>query len=143
MGLSDKKPITKTKVDELASEANDASHLTELIQADVKQGAHTTVTIEEASAAKRRADNAFMKKRIKDMGQMMRSAPKRTIYPSAGLAQFLGRTFTFLLNGYPITVNLNSQPQEFPDFVADVIDRKLREALDANAPKDIVNRVVV
>lgn len=143
MGLLDKKPTTKTKVDELASEPNDASHLTELIKEDVKQGAHTTVTIEEASAAKRRADNAFMKKRIKDMGQMMKTAPKRVITPSAGLAQFLGTSFTFLLNGYPITVYLNSKPQEFPDFVADVIDRKLREALDANAPKDITQRVTV
>lgn len=139
------KPKQKTvpKVEALTSVVKDASYLEEIVEDIIAPESRTTVTIEEASAAKRRADNSFMKRQIKNMAKKMKEDERVTVTPSAGLSQFLGNTFTFLLNGFPITVAINGRPQQFPKFIAEVVERKLREALDANSPKDVTKRITV
>ena len=97
--------------------------------------------IEDYSPSKRRADNMFIRTRLANMRKMLKTSPVRKWAPPAGYAQFLGKDFSFMLNGFPITVHFNGVEQEFPEPVFDVIQRKVAEAMDSSTPKNVTNHV--
>lgn len=97
----------------------------------------SVVSIDDVAASKRRNDAQAMKKMINGMRKLLIESPRVKFKPSPGYASIFGTTWTFLLNGFPITVEFNGKEQEFPLPVYERIMEKINEGMEANAPKDI------
>lgn len=55
------------------------------------------------------------------------------------LAPFLGKVYTFLYNGIPVTIYCDDKPHEYPKFIAEKIDEKLLAVSESNAYKDVTD----
>lgn len=56
-------------------------------------------------------------------------------------AQFLGKVYTFLYNGIPVTIYCDDKPHEYPKFIAEKIDEKLLRISESNTYKDITDNL--
>ena len=55
------------------------------------------------------------------------------------LAPFLGKVYTFLYNGIPVTIYCDDKPHKYPKFIAKKIDEKLLKVSESNTYKDITD----
>lgn len=53
-------------------------------------------------------------------------------------AAYLGPVYTFMVNCIPVTVYCNDKTYEYPKFIADIINRKLKAISDSNTYKEII-----
>ena len=50
-------------------------------------------------------------------------------------AQYFGPVYTFLFNTIPVTVKFDGTTQKFPRFIAEEINRRIKEVSEANTGK--------
>lgn len=50
---------------------------------------------------------------------------------------YLGKVYTFLYNGIPVTLYCDGKPRQYPEFIAKKIDKKLSQIADSNTAQDI------
>lgn len=48
---------------------------------------------------------------------------------------FLGKTYTFLLNGVPVTLYFDGEEHEYPNFIAKEVQIKLSKIMKSCTPK--------
>jgi hypothetical protein len=53
-------------------------------------------------------------------------------------APYLGKVYTFIYNGIPVTLYCDGKPREYPEFVAKHIDAKLQKISESNTYKEII-----
>lgn len=61
---------------------------------------------------------------------------KKTV--SKLFAPYLGKVYTFLYNGIPVTIWCDGKPHEYPAFIAAKIDDKLNKVSESNTYKELV-----
>lgn len=136
---------TKTKIEELAMEESIA--LPEYEQQPKKQiiehvtRTESVVSVDDVASAKRRQDAQAMKGMINGMRKLLKDSPKVKFRPSVGYAGIFGNVWTFMLNGFPITVRFDGTEQVFPQPVYERIMEKINEGLESNARKDITTKI--
>lgn len=138
---------TKTNIEELAGaevELPEYEAVVEEKAAAPKKAAASSelvVSIDDVAASKRRQDAQSMKRMINGMRKKLKESPKVKYRPSSGYAPIFGKAWTFLLNGFPITVRFDDSEQVFPDFVYFKILDKIAEGMRANAPRDVNEKI--
>lgn len=55
-------------------------------------------------------------------------------------APIIGRVYTFALNGIPVTIYCDGKPHEYPEFIAQKIDKKLAKISESNTYKEITDK---
>ena len=79
-----------------------------------------------------------MKNRIRDNSYLVKkyqNEPKVTVLGSTMYKPYLGSRYTFTFNGFPVSIEFNGTYQQYPATIAKVLQRKLNEIAEANAPK--------
>jgi len=79
---------------------------------------------------KNKRDNSLLIKKYKN-------EPKVEVIGSKLYKKHLGSVYTFTYNGFPVSIKFDGTPQEFPQTIAKVINRKLNEISEANSPKEV------
>ena len=81
-----------------------------------------------------------MKNRKRDNSALVRkykNEPKVGVMGSTMYKQFCGDRYTFTFNGFPISIDFDGKIHQFPKTIAKVVERKLQEIAEANAPKKV------
>lgn len=73
--------------------------------------------------------------------QKLKNEPKVKVYGNEIFQDQLGETYTFLLNGLPVSIVFNGTYQEYPESVAKVIEAKLSQIAKANTRRNINTRI--
>jgi len=73
--------------------------------------------------------------------QKLKNEPRVKVYGNEIFQDQLGETYTFLLNGLPVSINFDGSYQEYPESVAKVIEAKLSQIAKANTRKNINTRI--
>lgn len=79
---------------------------------------------------KNKRDNSLLIKKYNN-------EPKVEVIGSKLYKKHLGSVYTFTYNGFPVSIKFDGTAQKFPKTIAGVINRKLNEISEANAPKEI------
>lgn len=73
--------------------------------------------------------------------QKLKNEPRVKVYGNEIFQDQLGETYTFLLNGLPVSINFDGSYQEYPESVAKHIEAKLSQIAKANTRKNINTRI--
>lgn len=73
--------------------------------------------------------------------QKLKQEPRVKVYGNEIFQDQLGETYTFLLNGLPVSINFDGTYQEYPESVAKVIESKLSQIAKANTRRNINTRI--
>lgn len=73
--------------------------------------------------------------------QRLKNEPRVRVYGNEIFQDQLGETYTFLLNGFPVSIKFDGSYQEYPESVATVIEAKLSKIAKANTRKNINTRI--
>lgn len=101
------------------------------------------VTVDVASVASIKAQNDTkeLKKQRAEFLRKCRVARKKKVFLSAMDALVLGKTYTYTLNGVPVTLEFDDQEHEFPEFIANSIQEKLAKVHKNAVPKSIYKKL--
>lgn len=88
------------------------------------------------SDEKYRKDNA---KRMKKLSE----EPKVEVYGNPLYEEFLGSTYSFLYNDYPVFITFDGKMYKYPKTIANLLQKKLDAAARANTAKKVSENVVV
>lgn len=84
-------------------------------------------------AAKAKKTNAnILAQEHKDYVTTLKAEPKVAVRVDEIYAQYIGKTFTYLLNGEPVTLIADGKPRKYPQSVATNISKKLNEIARSN-----------
>ena len=70
---------------------------------------------------------------------MCKESPVVTRTVSKLYAPIIGKVYTFLYNGVPVTVWCDGKPHEYPEFIAKRIDEKLNKISESNTYKEVID----
>lgn len=73
--------------------------------------------------------------------QRLKNEPRVKVYGNEIFQDQLGETYTFLLNGLPVSIKFDGSYQEYPESVAKHIEAKLSQIAKANTRKNINTRI--
>lgn len=73
--------------------------------------------------------------------QKLKKEPRVKVYGNEIFQDQLGETYTFLLNGLPVSIKFDGSYQEYPESVAKHIEAKLSQIAKANTRKNINTRI--
>jgi|LGOV01.1.fsa_nt_gb hypothetical protein len=79
-----------------------------------------------------------IKKQERTIAQKLNSEKKVGVMGLEIYAQYLGTTYTFLLNGIPVSIKLNGTEQFYPESVAKLLKNKLN-AIGRSNTRRVVN----
>ena len=85
-----------------------------------------------------------MNRRIRDNSALVKkykSEPKVKVLGSTMFQQYCGDRYTFTFNGFPVSIDFDGEYHEFPQTIAKVVERKLKEIAEANSPKKVNTQV--
>ena len=116
---------TKGKFDEKQANAAAAMALKNAIDAN------SELAIRDAERTYAIEKQQYMLKKCKEDKVVTRTVSK--LY-----APFLGKVYTFAYNGIPVTIYCDGKPHEYPEFVANRIDKKLQKVSESNTYKEII-----
>lgn len=77
------------------------------------------------------------KEQTKSLIARLRSEPKRKVHGSEAFKSSLGTVWTWLYCGYPVSIRFDGTYQEFPETIANALERKL-----ANIARNISSKEV-
>ena len=83
----------------------------------------------------REAEKIYINEKMKFMLDKCKSDKKVKFRGDKIFAPIFGKVYTFLYNGIPVTVRFDGTEQEFPEFIYDMIMKKIHETSEANTPK--------
>ena len=83
------------------------------------------------------AEKTYFIEKKNHMLKKCKSDKKVTRTISKFYEPYLGKVYTFLYNGIPVTVYPDGKPHEYPEFIAEKIDKKLAKIADSNVSQDI------
>lgn len=92
-----------------------------------------------AEIAQKEAEKAYFIEKKNHMLNRCKKDAKVTRTVSKFFAPYLGKTYTFLYNGIPVTIYCDGKPHEYPAFIAEKIDKKLSKIAESNTYKEIVD----
>jgi hypothetical protein len=72
----------------------------------------------------------------------LKAQPKVGVYGNPLYKDFLGKTYSFLYQDFPVSITFDGKTYMYPKTIAELLQKKLDAAARANAPKEI-NEVVV
>lgn len=72
---------------------------------------------------------------------LWQKAPRKKVRGDVSLQRDLGPRYTFLFNGRVVELKLDGTYQEFPDFVADVLQEKLDKLAQTNAAQNVTQKI--
>lgn len=101
------------------------------------------VAVDVASVASIKAQNDAkeLKKQRNDFLKKCRTSRKKKVFLSAMDALVFGPTYTYTLNGVPITLTFDDKEHEFPEFIANSIQEKLAKVHKNAVPKSIYKKL--
>ena len=73
--------------------------------------------------------------------QKLKNEPRVKVYGNEIFQAQLGETYTFLLNGLPVSIKFDGTYQEYPESVARLIESKLSRIAKANTRQNINTRI--
>jgi hypothetical protein len=92
--------------------------------------------IENDFGAEAVASREFKQEKISFI-EKLKKEPRRKIVGHEIFKSQMGTVYSFLYNGYPVTIRFDGTEQEFPESIANAIERKLLAVSRANTPKEI------
>lgn len=87
----------------------------------------------------REAEKAYFIEKKNHMLKKCKKDRKVTRTISKFYAPYLGKVYTFLYNGVPVTLYCDGKPHEYPEFIAEKIDKKLAKIAESNTYKEIID----
>jgi hypothetical protein len=87
-----------------------------------------------------------MNRRVRNNSALKRkyeNEPKVEVMGSTMYKPYLGSRYTFTFNGFPVSIEFNGKPQKYPATIAKVLQRKLNEIAEANAPKNVDTQLYI
>ena len=90
--------------------------------------------------AMRESEKMYFIEKQRNMLNKCKNDEKVTRTVSKLFAPYVGKVFTFALNGIPVTVYCDGKPHEYPKFIAENIDRKLNEISESNTYKELIDQ---
>ena len=85
------------------------------------------------------AEKAYFIEKKNHMLRKCKKDKKVTRNVSKFFAPYLGKVYTFLYNGIPVTIYCDGQDHEYPEFIARKIDKKLQLVADSNTYKEVID----
>lgn len=85
-----------------------------------------------ATKAKKVSSGNVLANEHKEYIEKLRSEPKVPVRVDEIYAQYIGKEYTYLLNGEPVTLIADGQPRKYPESVAANINQKLSDIARAN-----------
>ena len=85
-----------------------------------------------------------MKDRKRDNSGLVakyKAEPKVEVLGSTIYKQYCGDRYTFTFNGFPVSIDFDGKKHPYPKTIAGVLERKLQEIAEANAPKKVNQEV--
>lgn len=98
----------------------------------------TTADTEKVDSPKVRKE---AKRREVTIGEMLKKEKRVGVVGLEVYAQYLGTTYTFLLNGIPVSIKLNGTEQFYPQSVATLLKDKLN-AIGRSNTRRVVNEAI-
>ena len=86
----------------------------------------------------REAEKAYIAEKKRTMIEKCKNDEVVTRTISKLYAPILGKTYSFYLNGFVVTVYCDGKPHKYPKFVAEAIDRKLNKISESNTYKEVI-----
>ncbi len=83
-----------------------------------------------------RKNNAARVKKLK-------AEPKVGVYGNPLYKDFMGKTYSFLYQDFPVSINFDGKTYMYPKTIAKLLQKKLDAAARANTPKEVNDVVVV
>ncbi|SRR5690554_3488049 len=71
--------------------------------------------------------------------ERMKKEKKVKVFGNPMYAQFVGKTYTYLHNGLPVTITFDGEHYEYPETIAKNLEKKLSRIAKANTPKPMEN----
>lgn len=87
----------------------------------------------------REAEKAYFIEKKNHMLKKCKKDKKVTRTISKFYAPYLGKVYTFLYNGIPVTLYCDGKPHEYPGFIAEKIDKKLAKIAESNTYKEVID----
>lgn len=103
------------------------------------QAALKSVVATNSEIAMREAEKAYFLEKKNHMLNRCKNDKIVTRTVSKLLAPYLGKVYTFLFNGVPVTIYCDDRAHEYPEFIAKAIDKKLSKISESNTYKEIVD----
>lgn len=101
-----------------------------------------SLDITAASSLKAQEDAKELQAQRSEFLKKCKNAKKKKLKLSALYAQFLGTTYTYTLNGVPVTLQFDDKEHEFPDFIAESINAKLARINESLIPKTNYSKIL-
>jgi len=73
--------------------------------------------------------------------QQLRSEPRVKVFGNQIFRDQLGETYTFLVNGLPVSIRFDGTYQEYPKSIAELLEDKLARIAKANTRQNINTRI--
>lgn len=73
--------------------------------------------------------------------QKLRTEPRVKVFGNQIFRDQLGETYTFLVNGLPVSINFDGTYQEYPKSIAELLEDKLSRIAKANTRQNINTRI--
>ena len=88
----------------------------------------------------RESEKAYFIAKKQHMLEKCRGDKRVTRTISKLYAPIIGKAYTFAYNGVPVTVYCDGKPHEYPEFIAQKIDKKLAKISESNTYKEITDK---
>jgi hypothetical protein len=120
------KPVVKKSAKEATAEATATAALKAALEAN-------------SESKNREAEKLYAIEKKNNMLKMCKESPTVTRTVSKLYAPIIGKVYTFLYNGVPVTVWCDGKPHEYPEFIAKRIDEKLNKISESNTYKEVID----
>lgn len=123
--MEENKPVKKT-----AKQATAEATATAALKAVLEASSESQI---------READKLYAIEKKNNMLKKCKESPVVTRTISKLYAPIIGKVYTFLYNGVPVTLWCDGKPHEYPEFIAKRIDEKLNKISESNTYKEIID----
>ena len=87
--------------------------------------------------------NAKYKRDTEERIQRLKKEPKVGVYGNPLYREYLGDSYSFDFNDYPVFIAFDSKTYYFPKSIAEELQRKLDAAARGNTPKEINETIII
>jgi len=87
------------------------------------------------------AEKVYFIEKKKHMLERCKKDKKVPVTISKFYAPYIGKVYTFNYNGIPVTIYCDGQPHEYPEFIANKINKKMAKIADSNTYKEITDNL--
>lgn len=103
------------------------------------QSALKAVVDANSEIAIREAEKAYFLEKKNHMLSKCKNSKKKTITVPKLYADIIGKFYTFSYNCIPVTVYPDGKPHEYPEFIANKIEKKLAKIAASNTYQELID----